>query len=277
MICRHLKRTGFSYCSLKSWRFIICTPEKPGCQKLGESQKNKQNFKKIGKKHKLKNNAPLIKNLLDSKFVLVLIILLVGLSLKGELFLTVSKAQAASNLEENLNLAKTVIDNVSSGIFLAPIQEATSDSLTPDGFLSKPLVVETQVTKEESVVRTANIKRKTAINSNKVLKISDEVVANRFPYGYCTYYVAQKRFIPWSGNAISWLANARAYGYETGSTPRVGAIIATNEGGATGHVGMVDAVDDDQITVSEMNYRGFGVISSRTISASYSRILGYIY
>jgi len=51
----------------------------------------------------------------------------------------------------------------------------------------------------------------------------------RFPWGQCTYYVALRRYIPWSGNANMWLRNAKAFGFKTGNAPIVGAIVATNE------------------------------------------------
>ena len=113
--------------------------------------------------------------------------------------------------------------------------------------------------------------------NNAVKIVSAGTDAHYFPYGYCTYYAAQRRFVPWSGNAISWLSGAQSFGFATGSTPQVGAIIVTSEGGKTGHVGIVDGVQGDQITITEMNYRGWGIISSRTISASYGPIMGYIY
>ncbi len=52
---------------------------------------------------------------------------------------------------------------------------------------------------------------------------------HRFPYGYCTWYVAQRRYVPWGGNAGTWLAGARASGKATGSTPRPGAIMVSGE------------------------------------------------
>ncbi len=97
-----------------------------------------------------------------------------------------------------------------------------------------------------------------------------------FPYGYCTWYVAQHKYIPWGGNAGTWLYHARAYGAKTGKTPKEGAIIVTNESWY-GHVGIVTKVDGNNVTIKEMNYKGFGVVSSRTISVKSQVIKGYIY
>lgn len=100
--------------------------------------------------------------------------------------------------------------------------------------------------------------------------------AHRFPYGWCTWYVASRRHVPWGGNAGTWLYHARAYGASTGKAPRKGAIIVTRES-RWGHVGIVEKVSGSKVTISEMNYRGWGVKSSRTLSASSSIIKGYIY
>lgn len=100
---------------------------------------------------------------------------------------------------------------------------------------------------------------------------------HRFPYGYCTWYVAQKRFVPWSGNAGTWLYHAKAQGYATGRTPRAGAIMVTTENRYYGHVALVEKVSGDTITVSEMNYVGFAKRSTRTLSASSRAIKGFIY
>lgn len=198
---------------------------------------------------------------------------MVGLS--SGLVLDIPKAQAASSVQSNLDLARNVVNNISSEIIQNQSQNLEPVSMTPDGYLPKPLVTETITTQEAP--KTSPV-RKTSVASPKVAKVSiAEAGAHSFPYGYCTYYVSQRRMIPWSGNAIAWLSGARSYGFPTGDTPQVGAIIVTSEGGKTGHVGMIDDVQGDQITITEMNYRGFGIISTRTISASYSAIMGYIY
>ena len=102
-----------------------------------------------------------------------------------------------------------------------------------------------------------------------------------FPYGQCTWYVAQKRYVPWSGHAKYWLGNARAYGYQTGSTPQAGAIMVMTEGGwlgrVYGHVAYVESVQGNWVTISEMNYNCYGCKSVRTIKIGDYRIRGYIY
>ncbi|MDQ6691671.1 MAG: CHAP domain-containing protein [Candidatus Dormibacteraeota bacterium] len=100
---------------------------------------------------------------------------------------------------------------------------------------------------------------------------------NRFAYGYCTWYVANRRYIPFLGNAIDWWPNARAYGFAEGSAPRVGAVMVTRESGY-GHVAYVESVNGDgSWTVSEMNFRGWNVVSSRTIRPGQTSVVGFIY
>ncbi len=100
---------------------------------------------------------------------------------------------------------------------------------------------------------------------------------HRFPYGYCTWYVASKRFVPWGGNAGTWLYNAKAQGYKTGKSPAVGAIVVTTENRYYGHVALVEKVSGGSITVSDMNYVGWGKVSRRTMPANSRVIKGYIY
>ena len=101
--------------------------------------------------------------------------------------------------------------------------------------------------------------------------------SNAYPYGWCTYHVASRRYVPggW-GNAKSWLSSARSAGYPTGSQPVAGAIMVSNESWM-GHVAYVESVSGSSFTVSEMNYKGWGVTSRRTISKGSGFIMGFIY
>jgi LysM repeat protein len=104
-------------------------------------------------------------------------------------------------------------------------------------------------------------------------------VNNRFPVGWCTYYVATWRNVTWTGDAGWWYDNAKAQGYAVGATPKVGAIMVTWES-YLGHVAYVESVNSDgSWTVSEMNYVGFDVIDWRTIKPGQlgSRLVGFIY
>ena len=99
----------------------------------------------------------------------------------------------------------------------------------------------------------------------------------RFPYGYCTYWVAIHRYIPWLGNANQWFGAAVSLGWATGQTPQLGAIMVTRESG-WGHVALVEAVyPDGSWDVNEMNYRGWGIVSHRHIRPGGVPLIGFIY
>lgn len=98
---------------------------------------------------------------------------------------------------------------------------------------------------------------------------------NSYAYGYCTFYVANRRSVPpmW-GDARNWLYNAQSSGFSTGSVPVPGAIAWTGAG-YYGHVAYVEAVSGNTVTVSEMNFNGaWNRVTSRTAPASSFR---YIY
>ena len=97
-----------------------------------------------------------------------------------------------------------------------------------------------------------------------------------FPYGQCTYYVAERRKITWGGNANEWLYNARAAGAKTGSKPIIGAIMVSTSG-RYGHVAYIEKVDGNNFLVSEMNYKGRGVIDERWITVGDGNAQGFIY
>ena len=104
-------------------------------------------------------------------------------------------------------------------------------------------------------------------------------VNNKFPVGWCTYYVATKRNVTWNGDAGYWYQNAAYQGYAVGPKPKVGAIMVTWESWA-GHVSYVEAVNPDgSWVVSEMNWVAFNVIDERTIRPGQlgSRLVGFIY
>jgi surface antigen len=100
---------------------------------------------------------------------------------------------------------------------------------------------------------------------------------NHFSFGYCTYYVATRRYVPWFGDAGQWWPNARAMGYPEGQTPQVGAIMVTRES-AIGHVAYVESVSGSTFVISEMNYTAWNVVDRRTITLGGKvPIVGFIY
>lgn len=88
---------------------------------------------------------------------------------------------------------------------------------------------------------------------------------NRYYAGYCTWYAKERRAdLPNNlGNAETWASRAATQGYATGSTPRPGAV-----GQQGNHVVYVESVNPDgSAVVSDMNYAGRGVVTTRTVPA----------
>jgi surface antigen len=102
---------------------------------------------------------------------------------------------------------------------------------------------------------------------------------NHFSYGYCTWYVANRRCIPWFGNAWEWYGQAQAYGYPVGQQARVGAVAVWDQRmSGYGHVAYVESVQGDGFTVSEMNYNAWGQVNSRFVPYSNpGPLTGFVY
>lgn len=150
--------------------------------------------------------------------------------------------------------------------------------IIPDGKkeeVAKPALPDSGITKRQYATSTGG----TATDISSGFRTLDGKAGSghRFPYGYCTWYVAQRRYVPWGGNAGAWLYNAKALGYKTGRAPAVGAMMVTTENRFYGHVALVEKVSGGMITVSEMNYVGWGKKSYRTLSAASRAIKGFIY
>lgn len=101
--------------------------------------------------------------------------------------------------------------------------------------------------------------------ANNVAAYRSSSAGNTYTAGYCTWYAKQRRpDLPNNlGNADTWVARAASLGFATGSNPSVGAI------GQQGmHVVYVESVNGDgTVTISEMNYQGLYITSSRTVPA----------
>lgn len=108
---------------------------------------------------------------------------------------------------------------------------------------------------------------------------------NGYAYGYCTYYAYNRRAEigrPISGNwgnAVSWSVMARAQGFLVDHNPEAGAVIQNGGGwGGYGHVGIVERVNGDgSLTVTDMNWVGWNIISTRTVPASSVGSYNYIH
>ncbi|MBU2577789.1 CHAP domain-containing protein, partial [Patescibacteria group bacterium] len=105
--------------------------------------------------------------------------------------------------------------------------------------------------------------------------------SHAYPYGQCTWWVAQKKPIPSWSHAKNWLDNAILSGFPVckGSycIPQVGAVISLKGNWLYGHVGYVEEVRGDKVVFSEMNYIGWGRMNYRTLRVGSPSIKGYIY
>ncbi|HZS13045.1 MAG TPA: CHAP domain-containing protein [Candidatus Dormibacteraeota bacterium] len=131
----------------------------------------------------------------------------------------------------------------------------------------------------------ADIDQQLAGNSQPARVSSSSSCGNHFAYGYCTYYVATRRCIPWFGDAWQWWGAAASYGYAEGHTPQVGAVAVWGRYGSSpdGHVAYVEAVGPSSgvpagsFLVSEMNYSGWNRVDRRVVSDNAAGLVGFIY
>ncbi len=103
---------------------------------------------------------------------------------------------------------------------------------------------------------------------------------NAYVAGQCTWWAYNRRqqmgigTPSYLGNGGQWYATAPSYGLRVDHSPQVGAAISFLPGqagadGFYGHVGVVEAVYGDTITISEMNAAGGPyVVSYRTLSGA---------
>lgn len=105
---------------------------------------------------------------------------------------------------------------------------------------------------------------------------------DHFSFGECTWYVAQRRYIPWFGNADQWYTAAAAMGFPEGHVPQVGAVVVFWPGGdgagSVGHVAYVESVlPGGYFMLSEMNFGAWDRVDTRILPGDSSGIQGFIY
>lgn len=117
---------------------------------------------------------------------------------------------------------------------------------------------------------TKEQQRKEVLAREYRVKVTTKVATSRpYPYGWCTYYAASRKGITTNyGNAKNWPV--------TSKEPSQGSILVTYENRTYGHVAYVEAVDGFKVTVSEMNYVGFGVVSKRTVDIRNIPLKGFL-
>ncbi len=114
--------------------------------------------------------------------------------------------------------------------------------------------------------------------SADVSSSSSASVGNRYAFGYCTWYVYNRRAAigrpigSFWGDATSWAYFARQAGFTVDNNPAPGDVMQLSGGwGGAGHVAFVESVSGGYVHVSEMNYRGWDVVSTRDIPISEAR------
>lgn len=111
----------------------------------------------------------------------------------------------------------------------------------PDGVMPAPA----------ATVATAVAKTTTGASTGGPTGFRVGNAGNNYAYGYCTWYVANKRYIPSSmGNANQWPYNARAAGMTVSNTPVAGAAGVTRWGN---HVVYIESVSGGTVYYTEMN------------------------
>lgn len=186
---------------------------------------------------------------------------------------SLSKIATANNTQWkrifNKNTAISDPDTIAVG---AVITIPTPDEVLEDRPIALPEPVvsvqaSTSTTTRRQVRQQATVK--SSAPSRQVARGSS--AGNTYAAGYCTWYVKNRRpDIPnRMGNASAWVSSARSQGLATGSTPQVGAVAQSGN-----HVAYVESVNGGTVTVSEMNWKGLYVTSSRTAPAS---SFNYIY
>jgi len=104
------------------------------------------------------------------------------------------------------------------------------------------------------------------------------IIINK-PIGYgngsCVPYARAKTGIQLTGWAGTLLERAADNGYATSTIPAKGGMVITSE--SNGHVAVVENVTDDRIIISEQNYVGKYVISTRELTLDDPIIRGYIH
>lgn len=192
-------------------------------------------------------------------------------------------------LGSNEEISKTLKD-INKYLALNPEIKKNNFQKSENGkFILKPLVLETksrQQIEQEKQQQESQVSVQNYLNYSNYNTYSRNTIPrentnirnpNSYYYGYCTWYVASKKDVPsfW-GNAGNWLGSAQTNGYKTSNEAEDDAIIVTNESG-WGHVGIVEEVNEDTVTISEMNYNGWGTVNTREIPKDSPIIKGFIH
>ena len=137
------------------------------------------------------------------------------------------------------------------------------DEQLPDRFSQLTPAVQAQVVAADTVGQATGQTGVAAAAPVRTVSARGSSAGNTYGYGWCTWYAKSMRpDLPNNlGNGGSWVANASAQGFSTGSVARAGAVAEI-----PGHVAYVESVSGDMMTISEMgwNYQA-GQFNRRTV------------
>jgi surface antigen len=128
--------------------------------------------------------------------------------------------------------------------------------------------------KPSVVAPVARVAATSSVKSGPAISYSLRASAgNNYSYGYCTWYVANRRYVASSlGNASQWPYNAPRAGMTVGNSPVAGSAGVTKSGN---HVVYIERVEGSTVYYSEMNGpAGWGRVNSGSAPASNFR---YVY
>jgi surface antigen len=135
------------------------------------------------------------------------------------------------------------------------------------------------------VVAVASMTSIPALAADSALKLftGERSKDNLYDFGFCTFWVSKRRAevgfpIPQNwGDAHSWDDNAFLTGYKVDHAPQQYAIMQT-DAGDLGHVAFVEEVGTDgSWKVSEMNVKGWDILSDRTFKPSQAKDYNFIH
>ncbi|MBG9210601.1 MULTISPECIES: CHAP domain-containing protein [Mammaliicoccus] len=191
-----------------------------------------------------------------------------------------AQQQVASNTASSNNEAASNTNYSQPAFNVAPNGGGLGDSHNTSSNQNNVRVTTTQApSTSNNTATTSNSSSNVSTTTTSTSRPSTGGGANLYTAGQCTYYAFSKRpdlGSTW-GNANNWASAAAQSGYTVNNNPSAGSVLQTTAGGY-GHVAYVDKVNSDgSIQVSEMNYQGVGVVSTRTISASAAGSYNYIH
>lgn len=191
----------------------------------------------------------------------------VGVFLIAVNFLAHEQVAQASPLDGAVKTKLMEVEKIEAKVEKAE-EQATAVAEAKESIIAEVDSVKAEI--EELKVKLAEKKRLEALRVVNVSAVAPNSSGNTYAAGNCTWYAKSRRpDLPnRMGNAMYWYEAAKAAGFKTGTISKKGAIGVSFEGWA-GHVVYVEEwYDDGTIKISDMNFAGLGVVTTRTAHSS---------